>query len=306
MKKLLILYPHWPPSNLAGVHRSRLIANYSQDFGWDVTVLTVDEAFYEEPNDPEIERLVAPHINVEKVNAFPVFKILGHRILGDIGIRGWIQMRRKMLEILRSEKIDFVWIPIPSWYTSLLGRIAFRKLKVPFGIDYIDPWVYQLTKYERIFSRQWWTRQVALVLEPIAIRKASLISGVSEEYYSPALNRVFVREVAPHSVAMPYGFDPNDHNVEPSSLIIPWGDDNTPYLLYAGAYLPHSEVFIREFFQIIQTMKVHNRFPLNLKLRFVGTGKRAGMSISDLASEYNITELVEEYPDRIPFLCKFY
>ena len=60
MKKLLIIYPHWPPSNLAGVHRSRLIANYSRDFGWDVTVLTVDSDHYEEENDHEIERLVAP------------------------------------------------------------------------------------------------------------------------------------------------------------------------------------------------------------------------------------------------------
>ena len=66
---------------------------------------------------------------------------------------------------------DFIWIPIPSWYTSLLGRVAQRKFGIPFGIDYIDPWVYQLTEYEKTFSRQWWTRQVALRLEPKAIRK---------------------------------------------------------------------------------------------------------------------------------------
>ena len=27
MKRILIIYPHWPPSNLVGVHRVRLIAN---------------------------------------------------------------------------------------------------------------------------------------------------------------------------------------------------------------------------------------------------------------------------------------
>ena len=72
---------------------------------------------------------------------FPVLKPFGIRILGDIGIRGWIQMRRRMIEILRKEQFDFLWIPSPSWYTSLLGRVAQRKFGIPFGIDYIDPWV---------------------------------------------------------------------------------------------------------------------------------------------------------------------
>jgi hypothetical protein len=302
MKKLLIVYPHWPPSNLSGVHRSRLIANYSRDFGWDVKVLTVDAAFYEEANDPEIERLVSPHISVEKVTAFPVLKILGRRMIGDIGIRGWFQMRRRMLHILRSEVVDFIWIPIPSWYTSLLGRVASRKFKVPFGIDYIDPWVYQLTSHEKRFSRQWWTRQVALRLEPIAIRKTHLISGVAEEYYKPALQRVFLDERIPHTIAMPYGFDPNDHKLEPSNLNCPWEDLSSPFLLYAGAFLPHSEKFIRVMFTGISNLYQVGAWPEGLKIRFVGTGKRTGDSISTLAAYYGVQHIVEEYPDRIPFL----
>ena len=291
MKRLLIIYPHWPPSNLAGVHRSRLIANYSQDFGWDVTVLTVDSKHYEEALDPEIERLVAPHIDVRKVSAFPVFTLLRKRILGDIGIRGWVQMRRQMIEILRNEPVDFIWIPIPSWYTALLGRVAHRKFNIPFGIDYIDPWVYQLTEYEGTFSRQWWTRQVALQLEPAAIRNAQLITGVSEEYYNPALNRVFQKGTVPHSVAMPYGFDPNDHEHEPNNLELPWNADTSRYVLYAGAFLPHSEVFFRALFSVMA------------KIKLTGTGERQGVSISSLAKEYEVHDIVKEYPQRIPFLA---
>ena len=302
MKKLLILYPHWPPSNLAGVHRSRLIANYSRDFGWDVQVLTVGEAHYEEMLDPEMERLVSPHIRVKKVAAFPVFKLFGHRILGDIGIRGWLQMRRGMLNILKSENVDFIWIPIPSWYTSLLGRIAFKKCNVPFGIDYIDPWVYQLTSYEKKFSRQWWTRQVALKLEPIAIRDAHLISGVAEDYFKPALNRVFRKGQAPHTIAMPYGFDPNDHLHEPSDLKYPWKDRSSSYVLYAGAFLPQSEAFMRTLFKSIAALCESQSWPRDLKFRFVGTGKRAGASISSLAAIYGVEHVVEEYPERIPFM----
>jgi len=303
MKKLLIIYPHWPPSNLAGVHRSRLIANYSRNFGWDVTVLTVDSDHYEEQNDLEIERLVAPHVDVRKVNAFPVLKPFGIRILGDIGIRGWIQMRRRMIEILRNEQFDFLWIPIPSWYTSLLGRVAQRKFGIPFGIDYIDPWVYQLTEYEKIFSRQWWTRQVALRLEPKAIRKAQLITGVSAEYYAPALARVFPAGTAPPSVAMPYGFDPNDHRYEPTKLDLPWKDNSLDYALYAGAFLPHSEIFFRALFSVMAEMKANKSWPTTFIFRFVGTGERKGVSITSLSIEYGVNDIVEEYPHRIPFLA---
>lgn len=303
MKRLLIIYPHWPPSNLAGVHRSRLIANYSLDFDWDVTMLTVDSEHYEEALDPEIERLVGAHIDVRKVSAFPVFTLFGKRVLGDIGIRAWFQMRRRMINILRNESVDFIWIPIPSWYTSLLGRVACRKFNIPFGIDYIDPWVYQLTAYEGTFSRQWWTRQVAMRLEPMAIREAQLITGVSEEYYNPALKRVFQNGAEPDSVAMPYGFDPNDHQHEPNDLKLPWGDDTSSYVLYAGAFLPHSEVFFRALFSVMAKIKLNEAWPAELKFRFVGTGERLGVSISSLAKEYGIQDIVKEYPQRIPFLA---
>lgn len=301
MKNLLLIYPHWPPSNLAGVHRGRLIANFAHDFGWKVTVITVQEAFYEETPDPEIEKLVSPNIEVHKVAAYPVLKLLNVRLVGDIGLRGWLQMRKRMLDLLSSRSFDFVWIPIPSWYTSLLGRVAWRKHGIPFGIDYIDPWVYQLTKYEHRFSRQWFTRQVALLLEPLAIRKAKLITGVSEEYFMPAIKRVFNASTEPDCAAMPYGFDPNDHLVEPEILEQPWNDD-LEYYLYAGAFLPHSEVFIRSLFAGLNTFVNRGLTPENVRFRFVGTGIRAGKSIADLAEEYEVEHLVEEYPERISFL----
>jgi len=303
MKHLLIIYPHWPPSNLAGVHRSRLISNFSTDFGWKTTLLTVDEQYYEETLDPDIERLVSQDIEVHKVAAYSVLKVFGKRLIGDIGLRGWLQMRQKMLDLIEAEHFDFIWIPIPSWYTSLLGRVAWKRHRVPFGIDYIDPWVYQLTERDGPLTREWWTIQVARRLEPLAIHDAKLISGVAKEYYRPALERVFKKKhPRPIDVAMPYGFDPSDHVVEPAHLISPWGDETSQYLLYAGAFLPHSELFMRKLFSSLKKLLILEQFPENLKLRFVGTGVRNGASISQLALEYGVNDVVEEYPNRIPFL----
>ena len=302
MRKLLIIYPHWPPSNLAGVHRSRLISNFASEFNWQVTLLTVDERHYEETLDHELTKLISPDIRVEKVDASPVVRILGKRVIGDLGIRAWWQLKRKMLDLLKSETYDFVWIPIPSWYTSLLGRIAWNKSNVPFGIDYIDPWVYQLTERDSPLTKEWWTIQVAKFLEPIAIKDANLISGVSRAYYQPALDRVFKGENQPLNVAMPYGFDPNDHSTAPNHVICPWGDDKSDYFLYAGAFLPHSEPLMNSLFSAMGELKNQKQLPEKLKFRFVGTGIRDGHSISDLAQQHGLADCIEEYPERIPFL----
>lgn len=301
-RNLLIVYPHWPPSNLVGGYRARLIANQAKNLGWKVTVLTVHERHYEDPSDQDLELLVDESIDVIKVGSYPVLSIFGYRLLGDIGIRAYFHLRKAMLDILANHEHSFVWIPIPSWYTSMLGNVALRNRGIPFGIDYIDPWVYKLSKEEGLLTKGWLTRQLALILEPMAIKRASLVSGVSREYYLPALMRTFgAIENHPLDVAMPYGFDPNDHATEPSSYQPPWtGTD--PYLLYAGAFLPQSEYFMTVAFEVVRRLEDRSIWPAKLKLRFVGTGVRAGRSIRELATAAGINHLVEEYPERIPFL----
>ena len=68
MKKILILYPHFPPSNLAGVHRPRLFAQHLPEFGWEPVILTVDEKYYEEAPDLNLVKLSPDNLRIEKVN----------------------------------------------------------------------------------------------------------------------------------------------------------------------------------------------------------------------------------------------
>jgi hypothetical protein len=135
MKNILIITPHYPPSNLAAVHRSRLFAEHLPSFGWKPIILTVHEKFYEEKLDWNLFDLVPNDQRIEKVKAF---KTTTPRIIGDIGLRGFIQIRRRALVLIKSEKIDFVYIPIPSFYMALIGPYLFKKTGVKYGIDYID------------------------------------------------------------------------------------------------------------------------------------------------------------------------
>lgn len=354
MKTILIIYPHWHPSNLAGVQRPRLIGNYLKNFDWTPRVLTVDENFYEDIADKDFEKIFSPDFIVTRVQAIPINKKqinavngLWHKILynilcvftinfrfrifGDIVIRAFLPLLKEAQNIIKNEKIDFVWLPIPNFYNAILGRLLYEKTKVPYGIDYIDPWVRDISnqKNQRAVISQW----IARWLEPIAIKKVSVISGVSTPYYAPAIERNFptiAQQLLNSShpqinkstnrkithIAMPYGFDPNDHKIKLHNLIYPWNTNhiktssNTqiqtskhPKIwLYAGAFLPNSHVLLDALFKSIAELRNEKRWDESIQLWFIGTGSYPAKRIKAYAMDHDIDDIVFENRERYPFL----
>jgi hypothetical protein len=325
MKNLLIIYPHWHPVNLAGVHRPRLTGNFLKEFGWKPIVLTVEEKYYEEQPDPDFIMTFSEDFEVHRVGAFPVTK---PRLIGDIGLRAFFHLYRGALELIKSKPIDFIWIPIPSFYTALLGRLLHRKTKVPYGIDYIDPWVRDIS------TRKDWRHQLsnrlARILEPIAVKKASLITGVSYEYYKPVLERNFFSTTLqpntsitqqlnssttpqlndsttpqiniPHK-SFPYGFDPKDHQIKLENIQYPWSnEENIKPWIYAGAFLPNSRIFVQQMFAAVAELRKEHLWDEQIRLYFVGTGSYPGKSIQDYAVEAGIADIVYEDRNRKPYL----
>jgi len=297
MKNILIIYPHWPPSNLAGVHRPRLISNFLPYFAWHPIVLTVKNEFYEEKPDWDIVKTVSPKTEIIYTKALKVPKI---RFFGDIGLRSFMFLKKEALNIISNRKIDFIWIPIPSFYVALLGRLLHNKTGIKYGIDYIDPWVRDISNRKNI--RAILSNIVAKILEPFAVKKASLISGVSYEYFKPVLDRNFKNKKI-ESLAMPYGFDPKDNEMKVEDIQYPWENyPNCKPLIYAGAVLPLSGYFIKLLFKSIKELIVEDKFDKNIKLFFIGTGKYSHKSISEYAIEVGIEDYVIEIHERFPFL----
>lgn len=322
MKTILLITPHYPPSNLAAVHRSRLFAQHLPALGWNPIILTVHEDYYEEALDWKLHQLLPKDQRIEKVSAFKVTK---PRLIGDIGLRGYFQLRRRALELIRSEKIDFVYIPIPSFYMALLGPYLFKKTGVPYGIDYIDPWVHVFPGSDKIFSRHWFTTQLAKFLEPIAVKYASLITGVSEGYYKPVLERNPHLNTLALTAAMPYGGEESDHDFirnrgkEDASSPLPSvgklnpstpstsSSPSTCKFIYAGAMLPKAYKPLEEVFKALNSLQsTGHSLPTdrelagsNIQLNFIGT---LG-TIKPFAEKHNLWgSAVLEHPDRIPYL----
>jgi len=296
MKTVLIIYPHWVPANLAGVQRPRLIGNYLKQFGWQPLLLTVDAQYYEEPLDALMEKTASKDIEVIYTKAYNVTK---PRLIGDLGLRAFPFLKREALKICKERRIDFIWIPIPSFYTAILGRIIHNKTKIPYGVDYIDPWVRDITNQNNLRAKL--SQIVAKTLEPYAVKKAALITGVSTPYYQPVLDRNFKTE--PTHAGMPYGFDPNDHKIELSDLTYPWDseEDCKPWL-YAGAFLPNSHLFVASFFEAIAQLKIEGKWDAKVRLYFIGTGLYPAKRITAYAKDFGLERIVVEHRERVPFL----
>jgi hypothetical protein len=303
VKKILIITPHYPPSNLASVHRSRLFAMHLPSFGWKPIILTVDEKHYEEEPDWNLFKLLPREQHIEKAEAFRLTK---PRLIGDIGLRAFLQLRRKALALVKKEKIDFVYILIPSFYASLIGPYLYRKTGVKYGIDYIDPWVHHFPGSDKTFSRHWWSTKLSGFLEPKAVKKASLITGVAQGYFEAVVKRnPHLKEQCVFG-AMPYGGEASDHRKLEQIDLKPYlfQKNKKLQLVYAGAMLPKAFTVLEAIFHSIAGHK--NEFE-NVEFHFIGTGKSPagenGYNIKPLAEKAGLWgSVVFEHPKRIPYL----
>lgn len=304
MKRILIISPHFPPSNLAAVHRSRLFAQHLPAFGWQPVILAVDEKYYEEKLDHQLSRLLPEGLQIEKVSAFPVTR---PRLIGDLGLRAFRQLYKGARRIIKEQGIDFLYIPIPSFYSALLGRWLHASTGIKYGIDYIDPWVHRFPGSEKLFSRHWLSWKLASILEPIAIKKASLITGVAEGYYKGVQERNPALAATCLFGAMPYGGEAADHLKVKDLHTGPYLFQKVKekiQLVYAGAMLPKAYRPLEAIMQAIA--KAPSDFA-DLEIHFIGTGKTpndpAGYNIRPMAEKYGLWEkVIFEYPARIPYL----
>lgn len=286
------------------MHRARFIANHLPAFGWEPIILTVHEQFYEEELDWNLAKILPKGLRIEKAHAKKVSK---PRLIGDIGLRGFIPMYKKAKQLILAEKIDFVYITIPSFYGALWGRWLHEKTGVKYGIDYIDPWVHVFPGSNKLFSRHWFSTRVANFLEPIAVKKASLITGVAESYYHDVIERNPQLKGKCLFAAIPYGSEASDHeavkrlNIKPYLFDI---DGSKVQMVYAGAMLPKAYAPLEKIFLSIQA---HPEIFNNVEFHFIGSGKSPndpnGFNIKPMAEQYGLWQkTVFEYPKRIPYL----
>ncbi len=300
VRSVLVIYPHWPPSNLVGVHRVRLLVNEMPDLGWNPIVLTVHEDDYEEPHAIGSESLVYKDIEVVKVRARRPLKIAGKRLVGDIGLRAWGALRRKAFDLATTREIDFVWFSLPSWYPCLFGPALNRKFGIPYAIDYQDPWVHDVAAQYKWHHRAQWTVRLARFLEPRALKRAAFLSAINRDYMAGPIERHQRIQSLPN-LEVQLGFSQKDHDAAPSDIQPPWPSDKK-VILYAGAYWEQGAPLFRELLEALAQVNESHDIDSDFHFAFIGTGHPRLPSLQSIIDKLGLSEFASEYPDRIPYL----
>ncbi|HKO11601.1 MAG TPA: glycosyltransferase [Acidobacteriaceae bacterium] len=300
-RRVIIVTSHFPPSNLASVHRSRLFAQHLPEFGWNPVIVTVHHRYYEEALDWDLDRLVPTDLRVERVGALGTKPV---RIVGDVGVRGFLPMLRRILGLIDSEETDFVLITVPSFFAAPLGRLVHALRGIPYGIDYQDPWVHVWPGSERPLTKAWMSKKLGEVLEPFSVRSASLITGVSHGSFEGVLERNPYLKDRARTAAMPCGGERDDHVKSREGSVRPYlfGDEKVFRMLYAGSMWDGAREPLDRVFRAIAA---NRRLFAGVRFHFVGTGlspTNPAPQIKPIAERYGIWgDLVLEHPKRIPY-----
>jgi hypothetical protein len=231
------------------------------------------------------------------------------RLVGDIGVRAFIWQFKALDELIARKEIDFLHITIPSNYSALLGELLYRRHGLPFGIDYIDPWVHVWPGTEKLFSKAWFSRKLANWLEPWAVENASLITGVAPLYYEAVLERNPNLRERCITAAMPYGNSETDYELLRAvarDTFLFAKDDGLFHMIYAGAMLPKAYSVLERFLKALVILRDTDAEVMKrLRVHFVGTGKSpndsAGYNIQPYVRRFGLERWVSEHPNRISY-----
>jgi glycosyl transferase family 4 len=312
MKRILIVSPHFPPTNAPDHQRVRMSLPYYAECGWQPTVLAVDAACVEAPLDPWLMATLPSEVPVHRVRAWPV--AWTRRIgLGNIAYRSWFQLAAAGRRRLQKERFDLVYFSTTQFIATLLGARWWKRFGVPFVIDIQDPW--RTDYYERPGSPRppggWkyrFARWQAARLEESAWRQAAGFISVNEEYLAQLRARYpwFTRRPA---AVIPFGAPETDFavvrdhpEIAPAFARVP----GTIHVVSVGAIGPIMRRALECLFRGVRALReTEPALAARLRFDFVGTSyapaSLAVPSVRPLADEFGVGDLVCEQPIRVGY-----
>lgn len=308
MRRLLIVAPAFPPHPSPATHRARFLARHGRGVGWDVEVLSVRADRYVEPPDLALERMVADHVRVSRVDALPASTT---RRLGvsDLGLRSYRSLERALERICAARPPDMLYFPGGPFYPFLLGSSMRERFRVPYALDFTDPWVHPLPKGERRpWRKAYWAHFLATRLEPRAVRDAALLVAVSDATHDGVRAR-HPEIPARRFLAEPFGFEAEDFAaVRASPAPNPFWSrgDGSVHVAYVGAVPTSMGETVRALLAALQLLRTSDaELGGRLRLHFLGTSydpfAREG-NVAPLARAAGLADVVSEVPVRIPYV----
>ena len=331
MRRVLIVSPHFPPSNAADMHRVRLLLPYFATHEWDAEVIAASSGCVASPRDDWLCKNLPENVNVHRVNGMSLgwSRIPG---LGQLVPRIYHGFRKTGNNILKSQQFDLAYFSTTQFGINKLGPYWKNKFGLPFVLDYQDPWVndyYQrnpnvIPPGGRIkYAVSHWLSQR---LERRVLKQCNGVTSVSRAYVDQLTARYkFLAANFPRMV-LPFPGDDqdlqcvrNDSSIkqsvfDPKDGMLHWvyvgrgSDDMHPALrgLFHALKAELRSADRCEYASERQEISGRDKGDLaRVKIHFVGTSYaskgKGKKSVQPLAAEYGLQNLVSESTDRIPY-----
>ncbi len=311
MKRVLIISPHFPPTNTADSQRVRMSLSYFKDFGWEAEVVSVDEKYTGMPKDQLLLQSIPANTIIHKVKAFSK-RWTSKFGLGSLALRSFWFYRKQVVLLLQVKKYDLIYFSTTEFPVCVLGAYWKKRFGIPLIIDMQDAWhshYYQNKPKQERPKKYWFSYRLHKYLEPLAMKNCDGLISVSPDYIKTLQQRYSQLQNKPVAV-IPFGafekdFEIAEKNLEkcPSAIKSVPNKFNIVYVGRGGLDMqPAIELL---FYALKEALEVDfNRFS-KLHFYFIGTSyapkKLAKPTIFPIAKKFGVEKQVTEITDRIGF-----
>ncbi len=286
---------------------------YYRANGWEPVVLAIGEQWIQSVQEPDLLATIPSDVRVVKTRAVAPRWAQWFGI-GNAGLRGWPYLFREGTRLLRDEKFDLIFFSNTQFMTFTLGRLWWKRFRVPYVVDIQDPW--RTDYYERANAARppggWkykFARLTAWLFEGWSFAHAAGFISVSPSYLEDLAIRYPWFSAKPSAV-INFGASIEDLNKArqlPHFSLTKPKEESELHFLYTGASGPVMPTALSVLFAALRSYRMREPDKAKrLRFNFIGTSYvEFGMgkqSVVPLAKEYGVADQIEEIPHRIGFL----
>ena len=312
-RRVLIVSPHFPPTNAPDHQRTRVALPYFAEFGWEPHILTVDPQQVTLPQDPRLNQVLPPELSILRTRALPI-QATGKLGFGDLGWRCLPFFMQAGERLLSRHPFDLIFFSTTIFPVMTLGPRWLQKFGIPYVLDFQDPWRNEYYKTAKGAQRPGGRLKYAVaqglarVCEPHAMRHVSQVISVSPQYPETLQHRYSWLRPDQFTV-LPFGAPDVDFEQLPQmqirhSIFDP--QDGKRHWVYVGVVCAGMALALRTLFLSIQADRAQN--PRNwdsIQLHFVGTSyapaDQAVKTVEPIAQACGVGDLVQEQTRRVPY-----
>lgn len=314
MKKVLIITPNWPPIICPDMQRVRIVLPFLHIFGWEPLILKINPEEQEGAKDYQLAQTLPTGVKTWQANCIPK-KFVRWFGLNNAGLRSFFHLAHLGSQIIKKEKPYLVFFSTTTFPLMILGWYWHSWHNMPYILDFQDPWYNDYYKQKgKIISppggrlKYGVSQLLARILEPLALRKVRHVISVSPAYPQLLLKRYRWLKDSQFTV-IPFGSAETDfeylHKFPIHNTLFD-NEDGDQHWVYVGRGGIDMAFALRALFMALKQKREHSPDQLSkVKLHFIGTdyapGNLARKTVEPIAKECGVEDMVEEYPNRIPY-----